>query len=119
MFMNDEFLPNAVLMEYIPGMQMLFLDNFTKERMAKFTEGIKLIHEARILHYDPNPRNMMVIPGDPDRILWIDFDRAQTFDDKTDLTPWQQKMILMEEEVVIAFGVAIVCMLSRKNFISG
>lgn len=44
--MNDEFLPNAVLMEYVPGMQMLFLDNFTKERMAKFIEGIKLIHEA-------------------------------------------------------------------------
>ncbi|EGC44296.1 conserved hypothetical protein [Histoplasma capsulatum var. duboisii H88] len=107
MFMNDELLPNAVLIEYIPEMQMLFLDNFTKERMAKFTEGIKLIHEARILHYDPKPRNMMVIPGNPDRMLWIDFDRAQTYDDKADLTPWQQKMLKLEEQVVIEFGVAM------------
>lgn len=38
---------------------------------------IREIHKARVVHGDPYPRNMMVQP-ETDRVLWIDFDRAQT-----------------------------------------
>lgn len=57
---------------------------------------------------------MMVIPGNPDRMLWIDFDGAQTFDDKADLTPWQQEMLALEEQVVVEFCAAMVCIFFQK-----
>ncbi|KKA24689.1 hypothetical protein T310_1272 [Rasamsonia emersonii CBS 393.64] len=48
--------------------------------MENFIKGIKEIQNALIQHSDVHPRNMMVVDGDPERAIWIDFDRAQTFD---------------------------------------
>ncbi|KAK9235841.1 hypothetical protein V1525DRAFT_243922 [Lipomyces kononenkoae] len=49
-----------------------------RKRIAKLRTILKKIHEVRIYHDDPYPRNMMV-QKDTSRVLWIDFDRAQTF----------------------------------------
>lgn len=49
-----------------------------------FRDMLSEIHAARVLHHDPYPRNMMLVPGNKsgnksERLLWIDFDRAQTY----------------------------------------
>lgn len=44
--MNDTNFPNAIFIEYIPGMRQLYLDTFTEQRMdrALFTGIIKMAH---------------------------------------------------------------------------
>ncbi|KAK2768402.1 hypothetical protein FQN54_000257 [Arachnomyces sp. PD_36] len=78
-FAEDEYPPNAILLEYIPDMEELHWTNYTEKRMRNFISGIKEIHDVLIEHSDLYPRNMMVVKGDPERAIWLDFDRAQTF----------------------------------------
>lgn len=68
-FHNDEQLVDAILLEYIPNMQRLYLGNVTRSRMLKLRSTLQEIHDARVLHDDIYPRNMMVLPsldGDQD-----------------------------------------------------
>lgn len=101
MFLQHELLPNAILIEYIPNMQMMDLRTFSTNRLHKLANILKEIHAAKVLHRDPYPRNMMVVPGDPDRVLWIDFDRAQTYSGP--LTPRQQEWFEFEVELMKEF----------------
>ncbi|RFU24013.1 hypothetical protein B7463_g12327, partial [Scytalidium lignicola] len=80
MFASDPYAPNAIILEYVQNAQMLNEDNYTTLRMENFLSGIKEIHKVSIEHSDPATRNMMVVDGDPERAVWIDFDRAQTFE---------------------------------------
>lgn len=59
---------------------MLHWTNYTLRRMENFIKGIKDIYNALIQHGGIHPRNIMVIDGDPERVIWIDFNGAQTFD---------------------------------------
>lgn len=104
-FLNDQYPPNAILLEYIPNMEMLDpLSNVTKRRIENFISGIREIHKALIEHSDVCPRNMMVLRDDPDdRVIWLDFDRAQTFDQDT-LTEKQKEWMEFEERCVIEMG---------------
>ena len=106
MFIGDKLLPNAILIEYIPHMQMINLSTFTPSRMSKLVDILEKIHAAGVLHNDPYPRNMMVVPGNPDRVLWIDFDRAQTFSKA--LTERQQGWFDEEVEMMDYFAKALV-----------
>lgn len=51
---------------------------------------------------------MMIVEDDPERAIWIDFDRAQTFD-MNGLTERQEKWIAFESELVAELGVDMVC----------
>jgi hypothetical protein len=42
-------------------------------------DGIKQIHSALIEHNDPYPKNVVIVPSDPERVMWIDFDVAITY----------------------------------------
>lgn len=95
-FRYDEFRPNALFIEYIPGMKMMDLETYTKERFAKIVTGLGKIHAAHVLHGDPMPRNMMVVP-ETERVLWID--RAKTFDSDT-VTTREQKQLDLEMSIV-------------------
>ncbi|PLB46855.1 hypothetical protein P170DRAFT_511529 [Aspergillus steynii IBT 23096] len=99
MFWGDKYPPSAIFLEYIPNVEMIHLHNFTEKRMDGFIQGIHEIHQASVCHLDPRPRNMMVVRDDPERVIWMDFDRAETYD-CDDLTD-EQKHILQEEEVVV------------------
>ncbi|PYH70445.1 uncharacterized protein BO88DRAFT_424668 [Aspergillus vadensis CBS 113365] len=66
-FLDDNLLPNAFLIEYIPTL-----------RVNKLHKILAEIHQAGVYHADPYPRNMMVQEGS-DRVLWLNFDRAQPF----------------------------------------
>lgn len=103
-FLNDKILPSAILLEYIPDMHKIDLSNFSVSRVTKLRTILERIHNAGILHDDPYPRNMM-IQSHTDRVLWIDFDRAQTFsEDQTVPDPrFQLEWIREEKELVDEF----------------
>ncbi|RAL04250.1 uncharacterized protein BO80DRAFT_348039 [Aspergillus ibericus CBS 121593] len=95
MFMEDEYPPSAIFLEYIPNLEMITIHNYTPQRMENLIRSIKEIHKAFVLHHDPKPRNMMVVKDDPERVIWLDFDRARTFDG--DLVTDAQRQLLDEE----------------------
>ncbi|RAL02623.1 uncharacterized protein BO80DRAFT_453838 [Aspergillus ibericus CBS 121593] len=59
-FLEDQLRPNAILLEYILNIRPIDLSNFAEKRAHK-------LHQI-LLEYTE----------DTDRVLWIDFDRAQT-----------------------------------------
>jgi tRNA A-37 threonylcarbamoyl transferase component Bud32 len=102
-FIDDEYLPSAIFLEYIPNLEMIIPENFTEKRMDGFIEGIHQIHKAFVLHNDPKPRNMMVVRGDPaERVVLLDFDRAETYDEDA-ITDEQVQWISEEEETIVVF----------------
>ncbi|KKA19530.1 hypothetical protein T310_6487 [Rasamsonia emersonii CBS 393.64] len=101
-FLEDIYPPSAILLEYIPDLEMIQLQNYTNKRMDNLIEGLKELHKALIRHGDPKPRNMMVVKNDPERVIWIDFDRAETYD-QDQMTQKQKALIKEEEEIVISF----------------
>ena len=83
-------------------MKQIGLETYTEDRAAALLSIIQQIHEAGICHCDPYPRNMMVQP-ETDRVLWIDFDRAQTVSDES-ITDrhhsWMEDDTLMTAELL-------------------
>jgi tRNA A-37 threonylcarbamoyl transferase component Bud32 len=111
-FIEDEYPPTAILLEYIPDIKELDWTNYNERRMQKFVDGLNAIHAAQVYHDDVHPRNMMIVEGDPERAIWIDFDRAQTFNG--DLTERQKEWIAVENELVAEmadFMVGVLCSL--------
>ncbi|KAE8153530.1 hypothetical protein BDV25DRAFT_127189 [Aspergillus avenaceus] len=80
-FRRDSAPPNVILMEYLPNPLLMNCITYSKERMAKAVESIQQIHSALILHNDTYPKNIVIVPGEPERVMWIDFDIAITFPD--------------------------------------
>jgi tRNA A-37 threonylcarbamoyl transferase component Bud32 len=78
MFLSDKLALNAVLTEYIPNMKMIDLSNNSTRRLSKLRDILLEMHEANVLQGDAYPMNMIVVPGESDRVLWVDFGRAQT-----------------------------------------
>ncbi|WEW58199.1 hypothetical protein PRK78_003667 [Emydomyces testavorans] len=99
MFVNDEYPPSAIFLEYIPNLEMLGLNNYTQARMNKLLEGIREIHQALVKHGDPKPRNMLIVKDDPERVVWIDFNRANTYDEHR-ITDRERALLDEEEEIV-------------------
>lgn len=80
LFHHDRLPVDAILIEYIPGLQCIHLGNHTPEHMETLREELKEINAAGVIHHDIHPRNMAVATeGNVERVMWIDFDRAQTF----------------------------------------
>ncbi|KAE8383872.1 hypothetical protein BDV26DRAFT_250938 [Aspergillus bertholletiae] len=100
-FLKDRLPPNAVLLEYVPNLQKIDLSTFSIERVHKLRQILSEIHRAGIYHGDPFPRNMMVQKSS-DRVLWIDFDRAQTFSYDS-ITTRQRQWLEEEDELVDYF----------------
>ncbi|ODH20941.1 hypothetical protein ACO22_05765 [Paracoccidioides brasiliensis] len=101
MFLHDKYLPSAIFLEYIPNLEMIQLHNYTQKRMDNFLRGIQEIHGAGVRHRDPKHRNMMVVNGDSERVVWIDFDRAETYN--LPVTDEQKRLLDEEEEIVRGF----------------
>lgn len=101
MFLGDKLPPNAVLIVYVPNIQPIDLSNFSLQYLREFTQILKDIHLAGILHGDPMPRNM-VVSKDQGRVLWIYFDSAQTF---TETPSARQKLWIEEENEMVDYFV--------------
>lgn len=108
-FRDDKIPPSAVFMEYIPNMKKLDLETYSKLRIESFISGMELIHGARIEHNDIRPRNMMIAfePDGTERVVWIDFDRARTYD-LVSLTEQEVGYPAREMEELKVFGPQLV-----------
>jgi hypothetical protein len=99
-FVDDGGPASAIFLEYIPGICPIHWTNYNAKRMQNFARGLEDIHKAMVLHADLNPRNMMAVDGDPERALWIDFDRADTYEYDTELTEHQKEWMGIERDIV-------------------
>lgn len=107
MFLDDEYPPSALFLEYIAGLEMITLENYTPQRMDNIICGIQQIHKALVRHCDPKPRNMMVVTGTTERVVWIDFDRAETYDEHQ-ITSEQEELLREEEESLVGIHTCLV-----------
>ncbi|QSS65190.1 hypothetical protein I7I51_06032 [Histoplasma capsulatum] len=108
-FQHDTGLPSAILIEYLPHPLPLNCVTYSKERMAKSVHGIEQIHSALVEHNDPYPKNILIVPGDPERVMWIDFDVAITYPDSTYIREKERGWIEFETSCVESFGRTLVC----------
>ncbi|KAL2851150.1 hypothetical protein BJY01DRAFT_245087 [Aspergillus pseudoustus] len=99
MFFNVEYPPKAILLEYIPNMKQIHWKSYTDAKKDNLMKALEEIQSAGVIHGDIHPRNRMVFKRDPDRAIWIDFDRAQTWD-KANIT--EQQKVWLEFESAVA-----------------
>ena len=118
MFVDDEYLPSAIFLEHITGLEMITLENYTQQRMDNIVRGIQQIHTALVQHRDPKPRNMMVVPGTTERVVWLDFDRAETYDENQ-ITSEQEELLREEEEIVVDISECLVRAPSSERMCHG
>ena len=85
------------------------LSTFSKSRLASLRAILGQFQEAKVLHSDADPRNMMVVFGKLDKVLWIDFDSAQTFPENKPLTQRQQEWMELEIQRMDYFVYGLVC----------
>lgn len=104
-FAQDKFKPRAILLEYLPDAEALNCVNYSDELYPQAIEGMKEIHRAGVHHQDIYPKNILVVHGNPDRLVWIDFDVATTF---TEFGPEQLARCDYEIALVKGFGEALV-----------
>lgn len=97
-------------MEYISGITRVHLGNYSIERMAKLKEYLDEINAVRVVHYNIHPRNMAVVIGkDETRVMWIDFDRAQTYPRDEQLTEAAQERFHTESTLMRWWMAPSVC----------
>ncbi|KAJ5953208.1 serine/threonine protein kinase [Penicillium verhagenii] len=103
-FAQDMFKPRGILIEYFPNVETLNCMNYSDALYSQAIEGMRDIHRAGVQHNDIFPRNILVVSGDPDRLVWVDFDLATTFTNSgpEDLISCNSAM-----ELVRLFGAAL------------
>jgi hypothetical protein len=111
-FLRDKHLPNAILLEYPTGASSMNYLKYPEERMKIAIKGIRQIHElALVEHVDTYSRNILIVPGTPERVLWTDFDIAVTFKDRSELTAEDNERMDLEFEIVKDLSELLVCTL--------
>ncbi|KAK2741441.1 hypothetical protein FQN55_008357 [Onygenales sp. PD_40] len=103
-FQHDTDFPCAVLIEYLPTPLVLNCVTYTAEHMQKAVIGIQQIHLALIEHNDPYPKNILIVPGDQERVVWVDFDVAIVYPNDTCIGEKGRHRIEFETEVIKGFG---------------
>lgn len=72
--------------------------------MQKAVTGIRQIHLAWFEHNDPYPKNILIVPGDLERVIWIDFDVAIVYPNNACIGKKERDRIEFETEVIESFG---------------
>ncbi|KAK2804854.1 hypothetical protein FQN51_001496 [Onygenales sp. PD_10] len=111
-FLGDLHHPCAILLEYLPHAEPLNCENYSKDRIQKTIMGIQAIHRARVVHNDPYPKNVMIVPGtasngSDERVVWIDFDIALNYGSEKvggRIQYDESSEIEYEERIVESFG---------------
>lgn len=100
-------LPSAILMEFIPDLRILDIETFTTDRGSRIRTIMTDMHEAGVLHHDIEPRHFLVQESS-DRVVVIDFDRAQTFPPTTMSARWERafnrEQLLIQELLDLLVG---------------
>ncbi|KAJ5165518.1 uncharacterized protein N7500_007348 [Penicillium coprophilum] len=77
---------------------MITLDNYTPQGVSNILDGIRKIHRALARHRVRKQLNMMIVKDGPDRVVWLDFDRARTYDKDQIIA---EKNNLIKKEAII------------------
>ncbi|OAX79916.1 hypothetical protein ACJ72_05759 [Emergomyces africanus] len=107
-FANDRYRPRAILLEYLSGAEELNCVNYSTHRFREAMIGMKEIHSALIHHNDIYPKNILIVPGTPERVVWIDFDVATTFPHRESMSCQELEYCAYEDELVASFGELLV-----------
>ncbi|KAL3478680.1 hypothetical protein BJX99DRAFT_224143 [Aspergillus californicus] len=102
-FAKDKLQPSAILLEYLPNAERLNCVKYSEALYPQAVEGMKEIHKAGVVHEDIYPKNLLLVRGDgeSDKLVWIDFDVATTFNG---LDPKQLSRCTYEIKLVECFG---------------
>ncbi|RMZ47620.1 hypothetical protein CA14_010381 [Aspergillus flavus] len=103
-FMNDIHAPNAILLEYLEDTEELNCVNYSGDRLQAAIVELRGIHSALIHHRDVYPKNSLIVRGPPERVVWIDFDVAMTFDSTKPMGYQADEHCNFEIELVKSFG---------------
>jgi serine/threonine protein kinase len=87
-FADDMYSPSAIFLEDLQDAEELNSVNYSDSRIQTAICGLDEIHRALIQRRDIYTKNILIIPGPPERIVWIDFDVAVTFPNKEAMS-WQ------------------------------
>ncbi|KAJ5971295.1 uncharacterized protein N7479_001213 [Penicillium vulpinum] len=98
-FAYNKFKPRAILLEDLPNSESLNCVNYSDALYPQAIEGMKEIHRAGVHHRDIYPRNLLVVHGNPNRLVWIGFDIAITF---TDFGP--EELARYDHEIALVEG---------------
>jgi serine/threonine protein kinase len=104
-YARDKLKPRAILLEYLPNAVSLDCVNYSDALYPQAIKGMQEIHRAGVHHQDIYPKNLLLVRGNPDRLVWIDFDVATTF---TDFGPEQLARCDYEIALVKGFAEALV-----------
>ncbi|RAH67094.1 uncharacterized protein BO66DRAFT_422433 [Aspergillus aculeatinus CBS 121060] len=103
-FENDVYKPKAILLEYLPDAEGLNCLNYSDERFEIAMRGLDDIHRAHVLHHDVYPKNILVVPGNPERVVWVDFDVAMTYPDAQTMATQARESCEFETDLAQSFG---------------
>ncbi|KAK2758953.1 hypothetical protein FQN54_003051 [Arachnomyces sp. PD_36] len=104
-FQNDIDHPSVIMIEYLPNPIPMNSVTFSKERFEKVNVGIERINSALVEHNDPYPKNVLIVPGEPERVVWIDFDVAIVYPaDESYMGERERGWFKLEAERVKSYG---------------
>lgn len=107
-FQHDRGPPRAILIEHLPNALVMDSDISNEERMGKAIIGIQQIHLALVEHNDPYPKNILIVPGDPERVVWMDFDTASAYPDSKYIGDRERNWMERGTEKVKTYGAMLV-----------
>lgn len=102
------------MLEYLPDAEGLNCLNYSDERFEIAMRGLDNIHRAHVLHHDVYPKNILVVPGNPERVVWVDFDVAMTYLDAQTMATQAGEYCEFETDLAQSFGDLLVCLMSRN-----
>ena len=106
-FSHGLYHPTAMIFECLPNAGSINCVNYSKERFQTAIDGIQETHKALVHHQDVYPRNIVLVPGNPERTLWIDFDVATAFSSRESMGS-EEEYVLLGYEIVKGFGELLV-----------
>ena len=65
-------MPRAILLEYLPNAESLNCVNYSDTLYPQVIKGMQEIHQVGDYHQDIYPKNLLLVQGNPDRLVWID-----------------------------------------------
>lgn len=84
--------------------------------MRKAIVDIQQVHLTLVEHNDLYSKNSLIVSGDRERVVWVDFDVAIVYSNDTYIEEKGRRRIEFETEVVESFEQLLVC--SRIAFFS-
>jgi hypothetical protein len=104
------------LLQHLADAQGLNSVNYSDDRFRHAIDGIKGIHSAFVHHNGIYPKNILVVPGNPERVVWIDFDVASTF---TGMEPCEKAILQLWNQACSklwrAFGMFNLIVMTTQN----